>query len=254
MIATIPVGTEPQSVAVDPNNLFAYVANAAGSNVTLIKILNSNPNTFQWAVVGQLTTGAEPWNIVSSIGGTRIFVANSSQDTITVIDTNGNKVIGNVDLRNSLCNDPDRNRHVQPRGLAVTQDSSKLYVTRFLSFIQPGGVQGVDTGRAGVVCRLNINDSSTNINDYRPAEVITLAPRVTGFEFPNLSATTSAFPNQLQSIVIRGNQAYLPNIAASPSDPLRFNVDTQAFVNIIDNVNGNNQFDASLSLFPKAPT
>ena len=47
---------------------------------------------------------------------------------------------------------------------------------------------------------------------------------------------TSAFPNQLQSIVIRGNQAYLPNIAASPSGPLRFNVDTQAFVNVIDGV------------------
>jgi hypothetical protein len=41
----------------------------------------------------------------------------------------------------------------------------------------------------------------------------------------------------------------LPNIAASPSDPLRFNVDTQAFLNIIDGVNGNTQTDASLSKF-----
>ena len=38
--------------------------------------------------------------------------------------------------------------------------------------------------------------------------------------------------------MIRGNQAYLPNIAASPDGPLRFNVDTQAFVNVIDGVNG----------------
>jgi YVTN family beta-propeller protein len=249
LITNITVGTEPQNVAVDPNNNYAYVANTAGSSVTVIKIINSNPANFQWAVVGQLTTGAEPWNIVSSPDGNRIFVANSSQDTITVINAKTNSIIGNVNLRNSLCNEPDLNRHFQPRGLAVTQDSTKLYVTRFLSFIQAGGVQGVDTGRAGVVCRLNINTSSTNISNYSPAAVITLEPRVTGFEFPNLNATTSAFPNQMQSIVIRGNQAYLPNIAASPSDPLRFNVDTQAFVNIIDNVNGNNQTDASLSLF-----
>ena len=38
--------------------------------------------------------------------------------------------------------------------------------------------------------------------------------------------------------MIRGNQAYLPNIAASPEGPLRFNVSTQAFVNVLDNVNG----------------
>jgi len=34
-----------------------------------------------------LTTGAEPWNIVISPNGTRAFVANSAQDTITVIRT-----------------------------------------------------------------------------------------------------------------------------------------------------------------------
>src|SRR5439155_2480675 len=32
----------------------------------------------------------------------------------------------------------------------------------------------------------------------------------------------------------RGNQAYLPNIAASPTGPLRFSLDTHAFVSVID--------------------
>ncbi len=49
--------------------------------------------------------------------------------------------------------------------------------------------------------------------------------------------------------MIRDNQAYLPNIAASPSGPLRFNGDTQAFVNVIDGVNGNTQTDASAAKF-----
>ncbi|HYN89528.1 MAG TPA: hypothetical protein VER55_13420, partial [Ardenticatenaceae bacterium] len=66
---------------------------------------------------------------------------------------------------------------------------------------------------------------------------IALAHRNTGFADP-AGNPTSAFPNQLQSIVIRGNRAYLPNIAASPSGPLKFNVDTQAFVNVIGNVAG----------------
>src|SRR5260370_7567791 len=53
----------------------------------------------------------------------------------------------------------------------------------------------------------------------------------------------------MQSVVIRGDQAYLPNIAASPTGPLHFNVDTQAFVNVIDGVNGPTQADASAQKF-----
>ncbi len=38
----------------------------------------------------------------------------------------------------------------------------------------------------------------------------------------------------MQSIVIRGGQAFLPNIAASPEGPQRFNTRTKAFVNVIN--------------------
>ena len=81
--------------------------------------------------------------------GLRVFVANSGQDTISVIDTTTRTILGDIDLRNSLANDPDRNRHFQPRGLAVTGDNSKLYVTRFLSFTRVGGKQGDDLGKEG---------------------------------------------------------------------------------------------------------
>jgi YVTN family beta-propeller protein len=243
LITNIKVGLEPQAVALSPNGNFAYVADAAGNDVTVVRIVNSDPNAFQAYGYRYITTGAEPWNIVVSPDGKYVFVANSAQDTITVIDAKSWVIVTNVNLDNSICNDPDHNRHFQPRGLAVTQDSTKLYVTRFLSFTQASGVQGVDTGKEGLVCRLDINSG------FQPAAAIRLAPRITGFQFPGLNQDTLAFPNQLQSIVIRSNQAYLPNIAASPSDPLRFNVDTQAFLNIIDGVNDNTQADASLSKF-----
>ena len=200
-----------------------------------------------------LTTGAEPWNVVVSPDSRRAFVANSSQDTITVIDVARTRIIGDVNLRAGRCGDPGRARHFQPRGLAVTRDSRKLFVTSFLAFTRPGGKQGDDNGRQGLVCRLTINTRSARIRDYRPVQAIALAPQVTGFNVDsNGDGTpdpTSAFPNQLQSIVIRGNRAYLPNIAASPDGPLRFNVDTQAFVNVIDGVNGVRQTDASAAKF-----
>ena len=132
------------------------------------------PNT-AGSVEKTVKTGAEPWNIVSSPDGKRVFVANSGQDTITVIDAVTRNIIGHVNLRNSLCNDPDRQRHFQPRGLAVTQDNQHLYVTRFLSFTKGGGKQGADDGKEGVVCRLDIDTNASQIAGYQPAAVIPLA-------------------------------------------------------------------------------
>ena len=163
VVATIKVGEEPQSVALDPNNRYAYVANAASGTVTVIRITRASAKRFRARVDrrrGTIRTGAEPWNIVVSPNGRRVFVANSGQDTITVIDTKGRrkKVIGHVNLQRSRCNDPvDRKRHFQPRGLAVTKNSKRLLVTSFFAFTRPGGKQADDNGRQGVVCRLNIS-------------------------------------------------------------------------------------------------
>ena len=242
-IAKITVGQEPESVALTPDLQYAYVANAVGNSVTIIQINDPAWGTFSASVVGALTTGAEPWNIVCSPDGRRVFVANSAQDTITVINTATRAIIGHVDLRNSIANDPDRSRHFQPRGLTVTADNSKLYVTRFLSFTRSGGRQGDDSGKEGLVAVLDINTSSTSISDYQVARIIPLASQITGFRFPGLTNDTAAFPNQLQSIVIRGETAYLPNIAASPSGPLRFNLDTHAFVNALGGVNSTTPFN-----------
>jgi YVTN family beta-propeller protein len=276
VIGRVTVGDEPQSVALDPNNKYAYVANAASGSVTVIRITRASARRFRARPDrrsgrrGTLVTGSEPWNIVVSPNGRRVYVANSGQDTITVIDarsrkvrrrvrgkvrrrTEGPSIIGNVDLQGSICNDPDRNRHFQPRGLAVTKSSKRLFVTGFFSFTRPGGRQADDTGREGVVCRLRVSSKSRRSRSYRPVQKITIGPEQTGFNVDStgdgVADPTSAFPNQMQSIVIRGNQAYLPNIAASPSGPLRFNVDTQAFVNVLDNARSGATVDSGANKF-----
>src|SRR5947209_16070150 len=80
-LAKITVGAEPQSLALTPDNQSVYVANTAGSSVTVIKVNDPAWGTFSAAVDtsvgfdGELTTGAEPWNVVCSPDGKRIFVA-----------------------------------------------------------------------------------------------------------------------------------------------------------------------------------
>src|SRR5215216_5301503 len=59
----IQVGDEPQSVALDTitaTTYNAYVANAAGSSVTVINV--STSPTFSAVVEKEIVTGAEPWN------------------------------------------------------------------------------------------------------------------------------------------------------------------------------------------------
>jgi YVTN family beta-propeller protein len=252
VLKKIAVGDEPQSVAVDPNNTFAFVANAAGSSVSVIKINNASFGGFAAAVEKTIKTGAEPWNIVTSPDGKRVFVANSGQDTITVINALTRVIIGQVNLRDSLCNAPNRDRHFQPRGLAVTQDNTRLYVTRFLSFTKSGGKQGADAGKEGAVCRLDINTASAAIGGYVPAKLIKLAAKKTGFAIDSSGDgtpdETTAFPNQLQSIVLRGDRGYLPNIAASPQGPLQFQNSTEAFVNFINGVDAAETDGGALNL------
>jgi YVTN family beta-propeller protein len=263
VIARIKVGDEPESVALDPNNRYAYVANAASGSVTVIRItrargskLRAKPDR-RAGRKGQIVTGAEPWNVVVSPNGRRVYVANSGQDTITVID--GTKprrkrgVIGHVNLKSSVCNDPDRTRHFQPRGLAVSKNNRRVLVTSFFSWVRPGGQQASDAGREGIVCRLNVSSRSKRIRSYRARSKVAIVPQLTGFTVDStgdgVPDPTGAFPNQMQSIVIRGNQAYLPSIAASPSGPLRFNVDTQAFVNVLDGASSGTTRDASAAKF-----
>src|SRR5207247_5128879 len=43
-----------------------------------------------------------------------------------------------------------------------------------------------------------------------------------------------AFPNLLGAAVIRGTSLYLPNIGAAPEPPVKFNVNVQALVHVVD--------------------
>ena len=241
LLATIPVGNDPQSVALSPDNKYAFVANAADSTLSIIKIGKSDYAGFSAKDFETITTGSEPYNVVITPDGSRVFVANSGQDTITVIDVATLKPVSVINLQESVCNDPDRDRHFQPRGLAVTQDNSLLLVTRFYSFTRPGGVQlhaVADDGREGLVCVIDVLAGSETL--YRPREAVTLATRDSGFKLDldggGKLEPAFAWPNQMQSVVIRGDRAFLPNIAASPSGPTQFQTSTEAFVNFIDDL------------------
>ena len=86
VIKKVGVGDEPQSIAVDPNLPFVYVANAADNTVTVIQH-NNNPAAFVANVVGsplttRAMTGCSPGNGARRMWTIRLY--SSAQRTFSL--------------------------------------------------------------------------------------------------------------------------------------------------------------------------
>jgi YVTN family beta-propeller protein len=270
VLAEIAVGDEPRFVAIGPADTEAYVTNAAEGTVSVISLRGDSAFT----VVAEIAVGTEPRACAITPNGTRLFVANHTQGTISVIDPRTRTVVNAVDVGG------------QPAALAISNDGDTddadetVFVTQFFGEVIPGGPgEAFDTGKQGVVRSFTVSGLGGSLSK------ITLAPIAnSGFTIdrknfcqqlnsaaanntfcPDGTITDAtndvidsdpqgAFPNQLGAALLRNNRLYLPNIAAAPEPPIKFNVNVQALVSVVntatkleataETVNINNQIKA----------
>jgi YVTN family beta-propeller protein len=262
-LAEIGVGHEPRCVAITPDDKKVYVTNAVSGTVSVV-------DANQRSVVKTIAVGTEPTGCALTLDGAKLYVANLASDSVSVIDTASDSVVKTLATVGA-----------KPRAIAVAEvgGKTKVYVTQFLAQLVDDArsveqKEGRDDGREG---RVSVIDASSDTL----TKTIKLAAKATGFQSDgstldkivvdaaNPAATkvdTLAFPNQLESIVVRGNRAYLPNTASSPNGPVKFNVNVQAFVSVIDldadqevvgetfNMNKGVQFEpVGKKLFPTNP-
>lgn len=76
-------------------------------------------------VTGEIHTGAQPVDLLLNASQSRLFVANSGSDTVSIIDTARDKVLRSILLRPS---DLRGLPGVAPVGLALSEDEKTLYV------------------------------------------------------------------------------------------------------------------------------
>ena len=102
-IDPIMVGGEPEDIVYDPVNKRIYVANFDDNTVSVIdtttnKVIDTNPNTP--AVTDPITVGDAPTGIAYDPVHKMIYVSNHGDDlgndTVSVIDTTTNKVVGSI--------------------------------------------------------------------------------------------------------------------------------------------------------------
>jgi YVTN family beta-propeller protein len=220
-LAEIQTGERPRTVAISPDKHFAYVTNSASGTLAVIDLSSQSK-------VADIAVGGEPYGVALTPDGGRAYVANSASNTVSVVDTANRSVIATIPIPG-----------LQPRGVAITNKDGGtgpqfVYVTQFLSQPTAAGGSGLDQGSEGKVFVISTAD------DTQIQGVISLAAHETGFPADRTkfggsdSDPTFAYPNQLQSIVLKNGRGYLPNVAASPEGPVKFNVDTQAFLSVFD--------------------
>ena len=230
-LAIVPVQTEPSGVVLSPDGRRAYVANTVSGTVSVIDL--NIPN----GVIGKprkhIPVGVEPYSLVLSPNATKLYVANTRSNTISVINTTTETVVKTIAVL------------AEPRGLALSNDDDDddtdetLYVSHFLSFPIAGRSDGADDAKDGRVTRISTaTDTVTGTTVVNPltdtgfrANGDALARIAPG---ANFTFITGAYPNQLNNVAIKGNFAYLPNTGASPNGPVRFDVNTQSLLSVVN--------------------
>jgi YVTN family beta-propeller protein len=220
----------------DDNEFKVYVTNMVSGTVSVIEA-EEKKRAFKAKVVNTIKVGTEPFGCALTPNGKRLYVTNQSSATVSVIDTKRDKVVETI-----------RGVGTKPHGIAITADGKKVYVTQLLS--ERSGPtdtrpltqsEGTDNGRVG---RVTVIDAPTN---HVLTTVILNPIPATGFlsdgntlareplsNPPVFDNVTGAFPNLLESIVVRGNLAYVPGTCSSPNGPFRFNVNVQSCLSTIN--------------------
>ena len=231
LLAQVPVQVEPNGVAFLPNGSKAYVANTVSGTVSVIPANLRNGVVFRPSK--HIAVGTEPYGLALTPNGNRLYVSNARSHSVSVIDTATDTVVATIAV------------DFEPRGLAITNDGDgddadeTVYVSQFLALPTPGKVDGFDDAKRGAVTVISTaTNAVTAAIDVNPvadtgfnAAGDALARIAPGASF---TFTTGAYPNQLNGIAVKGNFAYVPSTGASPNGPVRFDVNTQSLISVLD--------------------
>jgi YVTN family beta-propeller protein len=182
VVATVPVGGGPQSVAITPNGGLAYVVNYFPDNISIINTASNTevatapagsdpidiaitPNgSFAYVVISPPYNDAEVWviNLASNTVVARIpvgeipnaiaitpnggfaYVTNYYSDNVSVINTASNTVVATVPVGSN------------PKDVAISPNGSFAYVTNFFS----NNVSVINTASNTVVATVSTGGGS----------------------------------------------------------------------------------------------
>ena len=170
----VPVGSNPQTIAQAPDGRL-WVTNAGSASISVL-----NPDTGALAQTIALARGSQPYGVVFNPLNTAAYVTLQGSGQLLRLNPGTGASLGTaLALGNS------------PRGIAVTGDSSRVFVTRFIS--------PATSGEA-----VEVNPS---------AFVVTRTIALATDPGPDTEGGARGVPNYLNSIAIQpdGRRAWVPS-------------------------------------------
>lgn len=142
----VPVGGFPLAVAAvtsGPKNVQkVFVSNERDSSVSVVDATNPDKSTLKRSI----HVGRQPIALLPNPAGTRLFVANSGSDSVSVVDTKTDRVIETISLRPAGF---EKLPGMTPTGLSLNPDGTRLYVS--LGDANSVGVLDISKPKASVV-------------------------------------------------------------------------------------------------------
>jgi len=111
VVTIVPVGVNPQGVAVTMGGEWVYVANMDSNNVSVIK-------TSDYSVTN-VAVGNAPVGVAVNPAGTRVYVSNMGSASVSVIDTTNNNSVTTIAVGGT------------PWGVAVNPAGTSVYVANY---------------------------------------------------------------------------------------------------------------------------
>lgn len=240
----IPVGVEPRGITITPNGTYAFIANHTVGEVTVVRL-----STLE--VVRSIKTGGNPQAIVITNDGDhndrdeRVFVTRLFGEVIDpnrpdgfddakqgIVDTFrvGDAVDGTAQV-NQLVLHPLASGFAADRRQFCLNTRQALQASGEVKFFN-SGADGSKDGASQLAQTTFCPD--VNSTDASAAGPIGKNPQ-------------KVYPNMLFSALVRGPLLYVPNIGAQPEPPVRFNVNVQGLVGVLNRVRGT-ETDRSLNL------
>jgi YVTN family beta-propeller protein len=225
-VATVTVGTEPWAVVASPNGLYVYAANTNSNSVSAI---DTGTNT----VIATIPVGRSPRALAITNAGDaddldeRLFVPNFYARARAGFTPPSSAGLGGG---------------AGPTGAFPMGAAGQAVIGEgIFDDSREGVIDVVSTGTNQVVDHVVLAPfSDTGFKVARGAFVSSIpgdAPR-TIFADGGTDGTqpqlTGAFPNLLLSVALLNGRGFVPNSAASPEPPLRFNVNVQSLLSVLD--------------------
>ena len=231
----INVGFEPRGIAITPNGTFAFIANNSVGQVTVVKL-----STLE--VVRSIHTGGNPYAVAITNDGDhndrdeQVFVTRLYSELIDParpdgFDDSKQGVVDSFRVGDAVDGNPQITKLLlKPMNSGFTADRRPFCLNTRRALQDAGTTTFFNSGPGGNLDGAALLAHTTfcpdvNSDDASDAGPIAKAPQ-------------KVYPNMLYGALVRGFFLYVPNVGAQPEPPVRFTVNVQGLVGVIDRLHG----------------